>query len=154
MYCASSQEEHCSMIIFAELELRSRSRLWTGPRFNIKITSYQYRKSHCGDKTILRPSYLNTGISYTGKMTSLYWIRALDPITWSVNTHLRCTKGEWLCIVWNAELVLIMRPANVRRHNFVILKSALKCVLTSATTLITLLSTFPTSTHKWWNNSA
>ena len=47
-----------------------------GPWFNIKTTSYQYRKSHCGDKTILRPSYLHNGISYTGKMTSLYWIRA------------------------------------------------------------------------------
>ena len=48
--------------------------------FNIKMTSYQYRKSHCGDKTILRPSYLHNGISYTGKMTSLYWIRAQDRI--------------------------------------------------------------------------
>ena len=48
-----------------------------GPWFNIKMTSYQYRKSHCGDKTILRPSYLHNGISYTGKMPSLYWIRAL-----------------------------------------------------------------------------
>ena len=47
-----------------------------GPRFNIKMLSYQYRKSHCGDKTILRPSYLRYGISYTGKTTSLYWIRA------------------------------------------------------------------------------
>ena len=46
----------------------------TGPWFNIKMSSYQYRKSHCGDKTILRPSYLHNGISYTGKMTSLYWI--------------------------------------------------------------------------------
>ena len=42
--------------------------------FNIKTTSYQYSKSHCGDKTILRPSYLYNGISYTGKMTYLYWI--------------------------------------------------------------------------------
>ena len=33
-------------------------------------------QSHCGDKTILRSSYLHNGISYTGKMTSLYWIRA------------------------------------------------------------------------------
>ena len=46
----------------------------SGPWFNIKIPSYQYRRSHCGDKTILRPSYLHNGISYTGKMTSLYWI--------------------------------------------------------------------------------
>ena len=47
-----------------------------GPWFNIKVTSCQYRKSHCGDKTILRPSYLHNGISYTGEMTSLYWIKA------------------------------------------------------------------------------
>ena len=43
------------------------------------MSSYQYRKSHCGDKTILRPSYLHNGISYTGKMISLYWIGALSP---------------------------------------------------------------------------
>ena len=47
-----------------------------GPWFNIKKSSYQYRKSHCGDKTILRPSYLHNGISCTGKISSLYWIRA------------------------------------------------------------------------------
>ena len=44
--------------------------------FNIKISSYQYRNSHCRDKTILRPSYLHNGISYTGMMISLYWISA------------------------------------------------------------------------------
>ena len=43
-----------------------------------KMLSYQYRKSHCGDKTILRPSYLHNGFSYAGKTTSLYWIRALN----------------------------------------------------------------------------
>ena len=37
-----------------------------------------YRKSHCGDKTILRPSYLHSRISYTGKTTSLYWAGALE----------------------------------------------------------------------------
>ena len=47
-----------------------------GGWFNIKMPSYEYRKSHCGDKTILRPSYLHNGISCTGKTTSLYWIRA------------------------------------------------------------------------------
>ena len=52
---------------------------WSGPRFSIKMPSYQYRKSHCGDKTVIRSSYLHNGISYTAKMTSLYWIRALAP---------------------------------------------------------------------------
>ena len=44
------------------------------------MISYQYRKSHCGDKTVVRSSYLHNGISYTGKMTSLYWIRVLKAI--------------------------------------------------------------------------
>ena len=56
-----------------------------GPRFNIKMTSYQYRKSHCGDKTILRPSYLHNGISYTGKTASLYWIGALDISSYGID---------------------------------------------------------------------
>ena len=42
----------------------------------MRMTSYQYRKSYWEDNTILRPSYLHNGISYIGKTTSLYWIRA------------------------------------------------------------------------------
>ena len=55
---------------------------WWGPedRFDEKTTSYQYIKSHCGDKTILRPSHLHNGISYTGKMTCFYWIGTLATI--------------------------------------------------------------------------
>ena len=41
------------------------------------MSSYRYRKSHCGDKTVVRSSYLHNGISYTSKMSSLYWIGAL-----------------------------------------------------------------------------
>ena len=37
-----------------------------------EIPSYQYRKSHYGDKMFLQPSYLHGGISYTGKTISLY----------------------------------------------------------------------------------
>ena len=48
-----------------------------GPRFNIKMLSYQYMKPHCEDKTVVRSSFLHNGISYTDKMASLYWIRVL-----------------------------------------------------------------------------
>ena len=48
-----------------------------GPWFNIKMTSCHYRKSYCGDKTVVRSSYLHNGISYTGKTVSVYWIGAL-----------------------------------------------------------------------------
>ena len=47
---------------------------YSEPWFNIKMTSYQYRKSHCGDKTVVSSYYLHNGIFYTGKMSSLYWI--------------------------------------------------------------------------------
>ena len=46
-----------------------------GGWFKITMASHQYKKSHRGDKTILRPSYLHNGIAFTSKMTSLYWIR-------------------------------------------------------------------------------
>ena len=53
-----------------------RFKVISGPRFNIKMSSYQYRKSHCGDKTVVRSSYLHNGNSDTGMATSVYWIRA------------------------------------------------------------------------------
>ena len=61
--------------------------------FNIKMPSYQCRKSHCGDKTVLRPSYLHNEISFIDKMASLYWIRArgvhfpCDGLIWFVWTN-------------------------------------------------------------------
>ena len=58
-----------------------------GAWINIKMTSYQYRKSHCGDKTILGPSYLHNGISHTGKTVPLYWFRAQAAIF-----HLTCLQ--------------------------------------------------------------
>ena len=63
---------------YTETWLQQTKQWESGPRFNIKMTSYQYRKSHCRDKMIWRPSYLHNGISFTGKMTSLYWIRAQE----------------------------------------------------------------------------
>ena len=76
-----------------------------GPRFNIKATSYQYRKSYCGDKTILRPSYFHNKIFFTGKMTSLYWIKAQDEFRnkqaagWTEDNEAHqktCGRREWV----------------------------------------------------------
>ena len=72
-----------------------------GPWFNIKMSSYQYRKSYCGDKTVVRSSYLHNGISYTGKMSSLYWMGAQGsyiswrPFTFSEVAHIDCS-APWL----------------------------------------------------------
>ena len=57
-------------------KVQSQSFQSTFTLVNIKMASYQYRKSHCGNQTIWRPCYLHNGISYTSKMASSYWIRA------------------------------------------------------------------------------
>ena len=61
---------------------------YSGVRFNIKMSSYQYRKSHGGDKTVVRPSYLHNGISYTGKMIHCIFIlkQGPGPISRSLNS--------------------------------------------------------------------
>ena len=67
----------------------------TGGWINIKMPSYQYRKSHCGDKKILGPSYLHYGISYTGKTTSLYWIGALVSNHNKTQQSMNCLPNSW-----------------------------------------------------------
>ena len=71
---------HCIVLLYSVVfwysPMFTRDQCTFGGWFNIKMSSYQYRKSHCGDKTVVRSSYLHNGISYTGKMTSSYWIRA------------------------------------------------------------------------------
>ena len=78
-----------------------------GPWFNIEMSSYQNRKSDCGDKTVVRSSYLHKGISYTGKMTSLYWIRALVDV--AVNLKLlssnTCSLRTYVHFLWNRSSV-------------------------------------------------
>ena len=66
--------------------------LGPGPWFNINMSSYQYRKSHCGDKTIVRSSYLHNGVSYTGKMTSVYRIRALYYLLRNVHVNMHVSQ--------------------------------------------------------------
>ena len=79
---------------------------WSGPRFNIKMPCYQYRKSHCGDKTILRPSYLHNGISYTGKMASLYWIRALAVL------------DSWVSVAMIQSSLIVAHNRMLHKHNY------------------------------------
>ena len=93
-YAASKQIRHRG----PRMVRHSDKQMWlltltstTGPWFNITISSYQYRTSYYGDKTILRPSYLHNGISYTGKI-SLYWIRTL------VSKAIQ-TKQQWCTVL-------------------------------------------------------
>ena len=78
----------------------------TGPWgwFNINRPPYQYSKSHCGDKTILRSSSLHNGIYFTGKMASLHW-------TWVLIVYLRNNKLKLL-------LIIQTRHGKCVRYNF------------------------------------
>ena len=82
--CPQAEMEHCRSALGEEWQ-RCQSlnsgidwpcRIEYRPWFNIKMPSYQYRKSHCGDKTVVRSSYVHNWNSYTNKTVSLYWIRA------------------------------------------------------------------------------
>ena len=73
---ASWHPRSLAISMFAQQFVLANVKETSGSQFNIKMSSYQYRKSHCGDKTVVRSSYLHNGISYTGRTTSLYWIGA------------------------------------------------------------------------------
>ena len=79
------KNHHCRMFDTKQL---------SGAWFNIVMPSYQHRKSHCGDKTILRPSYLNNGISNASKMASLYWIKVLN-YCWLIVTWILMNTFKW-----------------------------------------------------------
>ena len=74
------------------------------------MSSYQYRKSHYGDKTILRPSYLHNGISYTGKTISLYWIRSQGICGGRVNSRHRDLIKVFYSVLYNPSVYI--RPAH------------------------------------------
>ena len=74
------------------------------------MPSYQYRKSHGGDKTILRPSYLHNGISYTGK-TSLYWIGA------QVKSSSPYFKRPTLVLIYGPSNSVFPQPPPCVEHN-------------------------------------
>ena len=74
--------------------------MWAMIQYKDVLHVYQYRKSHCGDKTVVRSSYLHNGISYTGKMSSLYWIRAMVVIRSSYLHNGNCYTGKMALLYW------------------------------------------------------
>ena len=64
-YCLCA---HRSYILFKGLVTVRRELRPSDLLSGAGVSSYQYKKFHCGNKTILRPSYLHNGISYTGKI--------------------------------------------------------------------------------------
>ena len=92
---------------------------WTpGTWCNINVSSYQYRKSHCGDKAILQLSYLHNGIAYTGKMTPLYWISP-----WlTKDTLMPHSMGDLWNVFWRKLGVIIRFKCTPSSHHGLCLK--------------------------------
>ena len=79
------------------------------PWFNLKMSPYQYRKSHRGDKTAARSSYLRNWISDTGKAASFI---ESGPCVWPSTSALLqklscfnckdfgCQANHWLPARW------------------------------------------------------
>ena len=86
--------------------------------FKIKMPSYQYRNSQCGDMTILWRFSLHNGISYTGEMTFSYWIWIMAEVL--ITRHLlyyydliqsllmnSCCR----CLISNVAIIYLVTPA-------------------------------------------
>ena len=112
----------------------------TGPWFNINMSSYQYRKSHCGYKTVVRSSYLHNGISYTGKMSSLYWIgpqvliltvlHSMAILNTAKSQKWKGHQGDSLGVCWKHWSLPSMSTVNIRVVSFNDLSfSVIDCLL-------------------------
>ena len=78
---------------------------WADSIYRCRLTSTD-RISHCGDQTLLRPSCLYDGISYTGKTTSLNWIRAQIPLQIASN-------AENISLSWRSHVVQLVQATVV-----------------------------------------
>ena len=95
-----------------------------GPWFNIKISSYQYRKSHCGDKTVVRSSYLHNGISWKSPNPSNYWHpyerKQLSQIA-VVQWHMFGLQGRGVGIAYVSQIDPCRTPFSTGKlHDFII----------------------------------
>ena len=91
-----------------------------GPWFNIKISSYRYRKSHCGDNTVVRSSYLHNGISYTGKTISLYWFSPQGPVfIGRLSLHVYRIPIIEIRLSWNCLTCMKENPILIRHHLYI-----------------------------------
>ena len=107
--------------------MRSRIRIYTrvfSGWFHIKFSCCWYKKSHCGDKTILRSFYVHNNVSIN-KAISLYWIRAEQPLEQTPSHNLNqwwpslltyvCATLPW-CIVGSEFWFNTLRPRQNGRH--------------------------------------
>ena len=65
-----------------------------GSLFNITMSSYQYRKSHCGDKTVVRSSYF------------LPWLQNLGKRKYVISHHIKWSVLYMSKKIWHFKILL------------------------------------------------
>ena len=100
---------------------------------NIMMWSSQCRKSHCGDKMVVNSSDLYNGISYTGKMASLFQISPLYLFK--------------LYVHWNSQAITFSVHENHQTYwTFLIARP--KCLMRDFTNLNRIYKAH--QTNVWW----
>ena len=84
-----------------------------GPWFNIKMWSYQYRKSHCGDKTIVRSSYLHNEMSYSVS-SRLYIGPAFVKLIWQQIQNPHMTTKRNCFPLWSFQIDFLLPAICIR----------------------------------------
>ena len=113
MYFGSHEPFYASRSLTLTKKMHPPRDIWYSMYHRVKVSRVPMDKSHCGDTTVVKSSYFHDGISYTGKMTSLYWISPQHAIVLFVaeHTHMfrslgdRCTNGKPSDTTWSRNLV-------------------------------------------------
>ena len=95
-----------SFMLLRSVWCGTRTRNRASSQYNDRLSGY--RDFHYKDKTVVRPSYLYNGNSYSGKTTSVHWhgprSLAIQNKTYELNWYIRglcCTfPGFFLVIDW------------------------------------------------------
>ena len=139
----------CDIVQYHGIERSGRCR-------GIDIASYQYRNSHCGDTMIWWLSYLHNGISYPGKVTSLYrnglkiYLYIQNPMQIMVPIeYSNCSQGE--LIQWHVHAChYIELNWNLKNSNLILCACYETYIIILAVVSWNILTFFILGCHWHW----
>ena len=86
------------------------SYLHNGISYTGKMASYQCRKSHCGDRKVVRLSYLHIGISYIHIYGIFFLLNHLLPFFATLITEYH-GQVELICKAIYKDTIICVKPA-------------------------------------------
>ena len=92
--------------------------------FNVDMSCYRYRKSHCRAKAVVIWSYLHNGIFYCGKIVSLCWIVPLVTNYYKTHPSMNIDYNSRIFPNWKPKVVLKPTLSSLVAPAFVITTTA------------------------------